>query len=473
MGRFFLIVIILCCSASYVFSQQSNAIKAEVEGQVGFTSSGTVPFWLRSNQYGSVPVEGGSFSAVARVKKEYSSDTLKRKTFDWGFGMEGRANIGQESNLLLIEGYAKAKVAMFQLKAGRSRDMQGLIDTTLSTGSFIQSGTALGIPKIELSIPEFYRLPILDGILSVKGNFAHGWLGKVPIYNNEHFNERSYFHQKSLWGRIGKSDWKTRVYAGFSHNVVWGNERNWIGYFPFNDFETYKYVIFGKVFNDSKVGNHGGTIDLRVEHDFQQVSLAAYRQNFYDVGALYHLANVRDGLQGITLTNRQQRSSKVYWKKFLIEYLYTKNQAGEEWSKPTPTGNENYMNHYLYPQGWSYKQIGMGTPFISRLQDVNKHLPYKTEGRPEYFSNNRVQVWHLGAVMAVYDWDLTAKVSYSKNYGTHTTRDDFPVTSQFSAYLEAMRTINAQTRIGAVGAFDQGNLLQNSSGVFVKLVRQL
>jgi hypothetical protein len=387
--------------------------------------------------------------------------------------LEGRGNVGNRSEFLLIEGYAKAKFAMFQFKAGRSKDFQGLMDSTLSTGSFIQSGTALGIPKLEISIPNYYRLPILDGILSLKGNFAHGWLGQVGIYNNRDFLEKSYFHQKSLWGRVGKAHWRGRVYAGFSHNTVWGNEKKWIGYFPFNDWETYNYVIFGKVFNDSKVGNHGGTIDLRAEYDFEDITLAAYRQNFYEVGALYHLANIQDGLQGISITNRKQMDTKFRWKKLLVEYLYTKNQAGEDWSKPTPTGNENYMNHYLYKQGWSYKSVGMGTPFITRSSDLRDELPQKLGGRQEYFGNNRVAVLHAGALFAYDKWDITTRVSYSQNYGTHSTKEDFQAVRQLSTYVELMRPFNSGMKVGIVGAIDSGKLLNNSTGILVRIVRPL
>lgn len=457
---------------AWVSKAQENPWTVELEGQAGFTTSDQVPFWMRSNQFGSVPVAGPSASAIGRLRKAYSTDSIgKKRLFDWGMGFEGRANGGNQSNLILVEGYAKARLAMFEIKGGRSRDVMGLMDTTLSTGSFIMSGTALGIPKVEISIPEFYSIPVFDKILAIKGNFAHGWLGNVNIYNNEDFVYPTFFHQKSLWGRIAKPHWRTRVYGGFSHNAFWGNERKWIGYFPFNDWQTYDYVIFGKVFNDSKVGNHGGTIDLRVEHDFQNISMAIYRQNFYEVGGLYYLANIADGLNGLSLTNRQPKRSNVFWKKILFEFLYTKNQAGETWSKPTPSGDENYMNHYLYVNGWSYRGIGLGTPFISRHLDVRDDLPGKDAGRSEYFINNRVMAFHTGITAEAGPWDITAQLSYSRNFGTRATEGTFPVSGQFSGFAEGSRLLNNGLRVGGLIALDTGSLLYNSTGVMLKAVK--
>jgi len=457
---------------TWISHAQENPWTMELEGQAGFTTSDQVPFWMRSNQYGNVPVAGPSVSAIGRIKKDYVADsTGNKRLLDWGMGFEGRANGGQNANLILVEGYAKARLAMFELKGGRSKQVMGLMDTTLSTGSFIMSGTALGVPKVEISIPEFFSIPLLDGILAVKGNFAHGWLGHVNIYNNEDFVMPSFFHQKSLWGRIAKPHWRTRFYGGFSHNVFWGNEKKWIGYFPFNDWQSYEYIVFGKVFNDSKVGNHGGTIDFRVEHDFQNVSMAVYRQNFYEVGGLYYLANIADGLNGISLTNRQPKRTNVFWKKLLFEFLYTKNQAGETWSKPTPTGDENYMNHYLYKEGWSYRGIGMGTPFISRRTDVRGTLPAKEMGRPEYFINNRLMAFHAGVAGEAGAWDITAKLSYSRNFGTRVTETEFPVVGQLSAYLEGSRPLKNGMHIGGVLALDTGKLLYNSTGIMLKVVK--
>src|SRR5690606_25231710 len=143
-------------------------------------------------------------------------------------------------NLSLIEGYGKMRVAIFQLKAGRTKDVMGLNgDSSLTSGNFAISGNALGIPKVEISIPEYYTLPIWDGLIAIKGNFAHGWMGEYTVADERLIQSeiaesqiaypKTYFHQKSLYGRVGKDEWKLKLYGGFSHQAMWGNEKDVYG----------------------------------------------------------------------------------------------------------------------------------------------------------------------------------------------------------------------------------------------------
>ena len=39
----------------------------------------------------------------------------------------------------------------------------------------------------------------------------------------------TYLHQKSLYGRFGKPEWKLKLYGGFNHQVLWGNEKKYWG----------------------------------------------------------------------------------------------------------------------------------------------------------------------------------------------------------------------------------------------------
>ena len=86
----------------------------------------------------------------------------KDKLFDWGVFFEGRANLGQGSNLTLIEGYGKLRLGIFELRAGRSKEIMGLCDTTLTSGSWAISGTNLGIPEVELSVRDFWTITLVS-----------------------------------------------------------------------------------------------------------------------------------------------------------------------------------------------------------------------------------------------------------------------------------------------------------------------
>ncbi|WP_448636346.1 hypothetical protein [Pedobacter panaciterrae] len=112
-------------------AQIFDKIQTEAELQATGTTGDVVPFWMRSNQYGSVPLEGVSGSLILRAYKPYSqylqtdSNSNRKKLVDWGMGFEGRGNAGNKSNLTLIEAYAKLRVGVFQLKARQKQGCNG------------------------------------------------------------------------------------------------------------------------------------------------------------------------------------------------------------------------------------------------------------------------------------------------------------------------------------------------------------
>lgn len=479
-------------------SAQKNPIKYEVESQTIGTTNNTVPFWMRSNQYGSVPLSGLSQSFIGRAYKEFTplpaTDSVhtKRKLLDWGFGFEGRANLGKGSNLQLIEGYGKIRIGVFNLLAGRNKSTMGLTgDTTLSAGSFAVSGNAPGIPKIELSIPDYYPIPVWGGLFSIKGNIAHGWAGRQRLYDsdNEEYNPTTYFHQTSMYVRIGKANWKLKAYGGINHQAYWGNEQVAYGSkFDLSKVETFYYVLTGKRYGGhgvpySKIGNQLGSVDFGFEYDFDKIKLMVYRQNFYDVGALSKLANIKDGLNGITLENKDfnNESQTFKWKKILAELFYSKDQAGYPGSRETVSGDEDYYNNFYYAKGWTYMGTGIGNPLITQREDAKDGQAVYGH---EHFINNRVVAVHLGLEGSIKDWIFLTKATFSNNYGTYGTSEyghslgeiENPQTSnlftkvkQFSFYLEGMKLFNNGISAGFATSFDQGDLLNNSSALLLKI----
>jgi len=500
----------LLAASGLIISLESKAqlpegFKAEVEIQATGTTNKVVPFWMRSNQYGSVPLNGVSGSLLGRFNKDYDSkDQDNKRLIDWGFGFEGRANGGKGSNLILIEGYLKGRLSIFQLKAGRTKDVMGLNgDTTLSSGNFAVSGNALGIPKVELSIPDYYRIPVFGGLFSFKGNFSHGYLGRVKIIDSIVVNTGqgqtvypivdnrpvTYFHQKSLYVRLGKADWKLSLIGGFNHQVQWGNEKAAYGEnFKLSDLETFFHVVTGKTYGSSgvptsKIGNQLGSIDVGIQYDFNSINIILYRQSFYDVGALSKLANIADGLNGVTVKNKlfEKQSSNFQWKKITAEVFYSKNQAGYPWSKFTKSGDEDYYNNFYYVNGWSYNRIGIGSPLVTSLQDLKNG---QAKSVYDYFVNNRVESYHLGFEGQLSSWEFLTKITFSRNFGTfHTsiygsstgsirnpqTENLFIPVNQLSVYFGLSKRMLNNYVIGTNVAFDHGDLLNKSFGGLLTL----
>jgi hypothetical protein len=481
-----LALVALCCFTWEVSAQQGNFIFG-LESWGGYTSNGTVPFWLRSNQYGSVPLDGASLSLIGFARKDFEPG--KEKLFDWGGSFEGRANIGQGSSLTLIEGFGKVRLGIFELRAGRSKKITGLCDTTLTSGSWAISGNSLGIPEIELAVRDFWTFPWLGELFAFKGNFSHGWMGDLQMARFillDTLTLRSYLHQKSLYGRFGKPSWRVKFYAGFNHQVVWGSERDYyLEDYILTPWETYLYVITGKRFSNGYIqqerqGNHLGSIDLGLEFELSGVKILLYRQNLYEVGGLAHLANIQDGLNGLLIENIQQERRKTGWSKFLFEFLYTKNQAGRPWSPEYGSPYEPYYNHGQYLTGWSFDGTGLGNPFISTREYLRQELPAHPD---DYFVNNRIIAFHLAGTGAIKDVNVKFKASWSWNFGTYHTTDEeqstditdpgsigiFGRKEQFSAFIEMDKKMSNNVGVGLTGAADIGALYYNSAGIFIRL----
>jgi hypothetical protein len=473
--RIIFIALLAFSRVTHLYAQTNFNSKLEA-GSV-LTSPGHVPFWMRSNQYGAIPQSGLSTYTTGSFYKDY--DTSKKRRTGWALGLEARADAGKTINTKLIEGFVKLRLFMFQVKAGRSKDIMGLVvDSNLSSGAFSISGNVLGIPKLEIGVPLFSN--IFGGkLLSFKGNFAYGWLGRSALnYRNSVYNGQIYYHQLSLYGRFGKPKWKIKLYGGINHEAVWGWDKKSSTY-NLSEWEAFKYIVTGRVYQGSKLGNHLGSIDAGLDYKLKNFQLRAYHQFFYDAGALYHLANVRDGLSGLAIINNKAMNGAVNWNRIIFEILYTKNQAGEKWSKPTPSGDENYYNNW--GTGWAYNGLGLGTPFITPAYTTRKGLP---NDPADYFNNNRVLVFHSGFQGSIKSWFVTSKFSYSRNWGTYGTSTTghslgrnfrpprngiFKEAGQFSAYLFVEKRIKKGLCIGAETAFDIGGLFDHSVGVSFKL----
>lgn len=476
-----LFILISLLFSFFIVKAQVKDVHISLEAQGGATTDGVVPFWFRANQFGSVPSSGGFGSLVAKLRKD--RDTAK--TFDWSASFEGRGNAGENSKFILVEGVVRAHAGIFELKAGRSKDIIGIVDSTLSSGAFSISGNALGVPKVSLSIPDYYNLPILGKLFSVKGTLSNGYLGNVNVRVGERpKNFKGYYLENALYIKFGKPSWRFKIQGGYNHEAVWGDERRVFSRFELSSLETSWYVLTGKLYQGSKVGNHLGSLDLGAEYRFDDFTLSAYRQNFYDIGALWSLANISDGLNGITIVNNRPASGSVYWKKFLIEFLYTANQAGHLSSKKTKSGAENYYNNYEYEEGWSYNGVGLGTPFITTVNDVRSDQI--GNNNKQFFINNRVMAWHTGVVFGAFNCLFTGKFSYSKNWGTYDNGTEryrsvsgvikrpgnygaFKEVNQYSTYLSAIKPFANGYSVGSDIAYDRGGLLNNSLGLIIRI----
>lgn len=473
-----------------VTNAQTGKAKTTYKLELGAfaATAGTNPFWIRSNQYGEVPLDAPSVTVRAQVKKDYSPSVKK---FAYGYGLRAVMNAGINNQFLLSEAYGKIRYGPFEFYAGRRREVFGLVDSVLSSGSYIWSGNALPIPKVQFSLPNY--TPILkNGFIAIKGNFAHGWFGTGDSVSNY------YLHQKSFYVRLGKPEWRIKIHGGFNHQVQWG------GSLLFNridrgvritkfgtDLQTYWFVITSKslyadkslyaadtltITNNApsaeggnRVGNHLGTIDLGFEYEDNNNRWFLYRQSIYEAGALFRLTNISDGLTGLSL-NRKHVQQGI--QRIVLEYLHTSNQGGPYSSGRAKVdelrGYEDYFNNGRYIDGWVYHQQTIGTPLIMPLR-YTTGLPQNLANNQNYILNNRVNALILGVQSRFRKFDLLTRFSASNNLGNYTTPLSYTqisvqqqVTVPFKAYI-----------LSATVAYDNAGVLRQNAGFNLLITRNL
>jgi Capsule assembly protein Wzi len=487
-----------------LFAQQSNsAVKREIkytlEAGTIISSNGETPFWLRANQYGTVPLTSPIFTLRGSVSSDYKKavtkeDQYKLSKFDWGYGLNIVGNVGKENQILIPEVYLKAKYGAFEIYAGRRKEIVGLVDTALSSGSYIWSGNALPMPKVQISTPNFVPLGFTGGFLSFKGSYAHGW-----FENNRSDVKDFYLHQKTLYFRLGKPDWKFHFYGGFNHQVQWGGELLYIDpqlmsitkkKLP-STFEDYLGIIVGKSlatesdtskFNPAdalnRAGNHLGTIDLGFQLNFRKFDVLLYRQSIFEDGSLFFLNNINDGLNGVNVNLRENHSSIFSVSKIVVEYLNTDSQGGSVGSTTLNSrlrGQDNYFNNGQYFEGWSYQRQGIGTPLIT-----NSVLIFDDKSIP-YFYNNRVQSYYLGIQASIYDkLNIEIRMNVNNNLGSygHPLKERIdkgespPSFSFLCKVIKPSRLLN-KSKLFLITSYDQKQTLKSSFGTMVGIRKEL
>ncbi|PRY44208.1 capsule assembly protein Wzi [Spirosoma oryzae] len=474
-----------------------NATTVRVEiGGYGVNGA-QMPFWLRSNQWGAVPLNGsagtvragiwGDYNGGGRPGSTQADSSASGSKFGWSYGLDVVGNSGLNPKVLLPEAYAGIRFGKFELFAGRRRQIVGLCDTLLTSGSYIWSGNALPLPKIQFGTIGY--VPIFKGVLAFNASYNHGWFANTDASGRELIVRNSYLHQKTLYVRLGKPTWAFRLYGGVNHQVQWG------GYAPSlpaglanngdlpSSLRAYQYVVTAQAYPDfiidpnlstidvlNRVGNHLGSIDVGADINIGSFNLLMYRQSLVESGSIFYLTSIIDGLNGIRLRNNQPGDGLLTVDNVLFEFFYSKSQGGPEFvlEDPQRRGKVNYFNHSQYQDGWIYQNHTIGTPFLTPQTDVRPGLQ---TGRA--IVNNRVALWHgglSGRLAQRVQWQL--KLSYSQNLGTYDS--PYPAnTNQFSGILSAGAPLTlpvlGDCDLSASAAYDQGKLFYNATGFFASL----
>lgn len=407
-----------------------------------FTAYGSnrtgLPFWVHANQFGTVPQRDRPLLGRLGLEHYWSiSKRNERNLWRGGLGLEVAGNFANEKKFLLPQLHGTLRYKHWEVFVGRKKQVVGLADTTLGTGSYAWSSNALPIPKIQIGTTRFVDVPYTNGWVAVNTFYSDGFFEK-----GRPFTSGLKLHQKAFYARIGGRNSRLKFLGGFNHQVQWGGRSPFEtkdGEMP-DGFRNYLYVITGKaspVGNDltefdlqNRIGNHLGSIDLAVQYLGYEYSWFIYRQHIYEDGSLAKFLNIADGLNGIAIKKQHSYGAAFEVTDMVLEFLFTKSQGGSIWDLSTVLGRDNYFNHSQVRDGWSYFGRTIGTPFIPPTSDTDWKWPAYS-----FTSNNRVSVFHLGIKGTLCQklyWE--SKLSYSTNEGTY----DFPfahTAGQFSGFI--------------------------------------
>jgi len=464
MRKELIIKIVICFILSIGTNYAQDSTLTYSTGILVSAANSKTPYWLQSNQYGVIPSSGSFISGQVGISRIYNPGNPR--FFQIGGGIQLIGNTGKTNSFFFTDLYVSLKGGPVELSIGQRQEVMGITDSLLTTGSFAMSGNARPYPRIKISTPGFVNIFPLNDIISFKFSYSDGLLGSSKIsYGNVKEVPNVYLHQKSLYLRLGGLRHKISVYAGFNHQAMWGGEEK-IFTGGLNTAEAYKYVILGKPWAGSRVGNHFGTIDAAAELRGRAWDILLYRQSIYEDGSLAKLSNIADGLNGLRFKRKNIDKQDLSFKinTVLLEFIYTKEQGGGEFDFDKGIfGRDNYFNHYVYRQGWSYRGRAMGTPLIGSQNMYRDDIPRDSLN---FTGNNRIVALHVGLTGSWNKTDFLFKGTLSRNSGTY----DFPfpaALTQTSFQLKAERPVSIWNKslLSISLAADIGKLYTNNAAI--------
>ena len=482
---------ILICLSLTVEAQQNLPKKFNYQFELGgyFSLTNKLPFWQASNQYGSIPSDLPAFICRQTIKTK--KDTLN-KFFKFDYGFETVTILGKMPKILLPEAFLCTKVGKFEFYVGRRKEMFGIVDTLLSSGSISWSGNAMPLPKVQIGMPNYTKL--FFKWLSFKGTYAHGW------YGNQTYAKGYFLHQKTLFFRVGKPTSRVNLFGGIVHNAQWGgrpkvalaqgDDRLLNGRFPQDAFvyanvvlplkNLWKFSPKFATYNDFETtnhfGNHLGSVDAAAEIKFAQSRLLLYKQFIFEDGQLFGLTNTDDGLYGLSFTPKPESS----FKKVVFEYLFTKNQGRYEAAtarllglKDRHPNEENFLfNHQQYFDGWSYNRRTIGTPFLTAEENLRSEK--QIDNGYVFINNNRIWAMYAALLNQIGVIQVSNRLSYSKNFGNTSLlgKEIIPViqVSYSVNTIIPLKRMKADLNVNI--SIDHGDLMKDNFGSFVSVIKK-
>ena len=341
------IIIIALCFITIGFCQE-KAYKVEIFSNPIDTDY----WWLTKNNNGKY-INNNIVDFKWKINNPFTNYQI---TLSNGFS--------KDQEILLGESFIKHNFSQkISFKAGKYyRDFSLYLNDNLSSGSMLVSNNAQPLPKIGLT--GSFSIKKM-GDISFDWGVAHGWFKKNQYYTNPPL-----LHEKFIYLNIIRQDIH-QLSIGFVHEAMWAGTTIDTGYNNNPGKQPDSFKDFLKVFisadgplregepHANALGSHIGIWDFIYTKKNDGRTLKLYYQHYFEDTSSLRFQNKTDGLWGIELTNYIPKIN------LLIEYLDTSHCCINP-----PYQRDIYYWNYQYNDGWKYKDMIIGNPFVNSSEFI-------------------------------------------------------------------------------------------------------
>ena len=223
-------------------------------------------------------------------------------------------------------------------------------------------------------------------------------------------------HHKYAYIKVGGS-FPVTINYGVQHVAQWGGESTKYGTMPVT-FSNYLRIFSGKSGSPTAtqsdqintLGNHIISQNLGLDINLKSVIVSLYWQNLTEdppVRFITSTMNVQDGLWGMSVRLPNFR----LFHSFVLEYMSTTDHSGP-WHDLDGVifgGGDEYYKNGQIPQGWSYKGMTIGNPWITSPK-------YNQDGTLDT-KNNSVRLYYFSGKGEYKALNYKTTLAYSENFG--------------------------------------------------------
>lgn len=447
-------LIFLLASVLLQAQNQPDSINYSINSRFSGGTGTYAPFLSTTNQFDRFDISPNSLTVWGTVHKEIK----KQNKFDYGFGLELDGNVSTtRTRFFPGELYAAGKIYFLNVYTGYKRQVFGNQDEELSSGGMLWSQNSRPMPKLAIESNGYIAVPYTKGYLEVKGGLSHGW------FDNQKNLDGLLLHHKYAYMRLG-GDLPVTINYGVQHVAQWGGQSNLYGTMPVT-WGNYFRIFAGSNGSstaswgdqENALGNHIISQNLGLDLKFKSALVSLYWQSIAEDSPvkkfITNTPTIEDGLWGMAV----KLPKFNLLNHFVFEYLSTTDQNGpwHDLDGVIYGGLDGYFNNGITPNGWSYKGMTIGNPWLTS--------PKYNENGSTSIVNNTVRLYYFSGKGIIKSFNYRLSLAYSENYG-HTapiyTSCKRQLSWQFETSTPAKLIKNTQISLGISG--DRGSMYGNN-----------